>query len=472
MHNAPKPFATSTASTSLRGILCLSLRMFVGSACDLRAKRVTPAKHPSYTPRQLEALASLPEPDGYLPLVARRSQAFSKFALRHGMPRDNSLFAASEKQRRLEAQQTKMSQRIAKLTAQFDAESRLLGTLEAELESRQLARERAMVKFAATSLIQRQWRIFEAKRKLRLLRRAFAARLITDAIAFRYRLKRQRVAIARVKRALASVLRRLAARHARRQLRATLALQRTWRGAACRARQRYRRTLDATSASSVATFLLYGFARAQRCLMCPHYAARTIQLRYRRRLRRRRVSERRVRRSPALRSKPSGQAMLKRIVEDANNMEKHSTFVMPSEDMITRYFACRNGTSPRLNSEDVTHLIHTANLLKRGISPQEAFGSNDHGSPGSCFSHENLSECTDNDGASATESDAHSVGHLSAFSSVHGRCDDVDTEEGPRRPRRPGRDHRAKRHRPPPVTSRRVVSSRTPTRLYTTEKLI
>lgn len=443
--------------------------MFVGSACDLSAKRVTRVKHPSYTPRQLELLATLPAPDGYLPLLAHRNQTFSKFALRHGMPRDYTLFAASEKRRRLEAQKTRMSHRIAKLTAQFDADFRKLGKLEAELECRQLAREDAMVKFAAASLIQRQWRILRAKQQLTLLRRAFAARLITDAIAFWYRLKRQRAAIARVKRALNNFLCRLAARHARRQSRAALALQRIWRGAACRVRLQYRRTIDATSASCVATFVLYGFARAQRCLMCPHYAARTIQLRYRRRLRRRRVSERRLRRSPGVRSKPSGHGMLKRIVEDAKNMEKHSTFVPPSENMIKRYFASRKGASPRLNREDVTHLIHTANLLNRHIPSEEALGSNDPGSPGSYFSLENQLECADNDGASATESDAHSLGGLSSvISSVHGRFDGDDADEVPHWPRRPGRDHRAKRHRTPPVAShRRVVSSRTPTRLHT-----
>lgn len=327
----------------------------LGCASDLGAVR---ARHTST--KQLAALTAAAEPALYLPRMARDGRAkhaFSRRLLQHGMFRDSSLDACSDQQRRLEVQQQRRSQQIAALTADFDKETRRLLRLQGKLDRRQRVRATTMATNAAAALIQRKLRVFLAECELRWLKRRFAARLIVNVLRYRHWLRRARTASTKIQSFVKTSILRHKWKLARRSIRASTAVQRVWRGERCRATLRHKWTIIATTNNTVNTIMLFGFTRAHQCLMGPHTAASSIQVRYRRRLRRRRATERRARRM-----RPGGASKLSsafKRIGDTVDKDKPHTFKMPSRDALHRFIHKRAAIS----TENVSQLLQAAKFM-------------------------------------------------------------------------------------------------------------
>lgn len=340
-----------------------------GNAGDVGSPRVTRIVSPRRPQSllDLEVLAEEPTPAGFLPALAPRKRTFSTWGLRHGMFVDSTLFATSEHRRRLEARQERRQLRAAELKAQFDLEARRLHRLEAALACRQTERASKMAQRAAATLVQTRVRVHQASNELRWRERDFVGRFIADFLSYRLRRQRMRIAAVKIKRLLVAFVRCSAALRFRKATRAAKRIQCLWRGKACRAFCRARRIVVGVAATFVDSVVLYGFARAQQCFMGPHYAARTIQVRYRRRLRRRRAIERRSRRvAGRIPLRQGSHTAAKKISEAANALESKGTSDMPSTETLKTYMSMNGCQS--MNPEGVSQLVKTAKFMATKIT--------------------------------------------------------------------------------------------------------
>jgi hypothetical protein len=125
-----------------------------------------------------------------------------------------------------------------------------------------------------------------------------------------------------------------------------------------------------TTAQVVHSVILFGFARAQQCLMGPHTAAGRVQKTYRRHLRWRRQADKRAKRLKH--GKASAVEVMKKltkVVDDSSKREVARQFELPSPDAMQDYI--KRGASMRMNADGIYQLVRAAKFMATEKEKQE-----------------------------------------------------------------------------------------------------
>ena len=319
---------------------------------------------------RLAALAAGPAPAGFLPRLARKGHAFSERANRHGFFGDGSMWAVSERERSGASKQRKLRARADQQLVSFKRESRRARALERELADRERWMTELLAMKNAAVLVQVRYRIFAARRKVDLRRQLFNSKFLVRLMKYRMHKKRVLRATQRIKIACKffNAKRDAALRLLREE--AATDIQAAQRGRRARVFVVLVKVRRKTTAQVVHSVILFGFARAQQCLMGPHTAAGRIQKTYRRHLRWRRQADKRAKRLKH--GKASAVEVMKKltkVVDDSSKREVAQQFELPSPDMMQDYI--KRGASMRMNADGIYQLVRAAKFMATEKEKQE-----------------------------------------------------------------------------------------------------
>ena len=350
--------------------------MLVGLASDVGLRKVS--RHPEErqaTAKELEALLEGPVPEGYI-YAAESDHRFTRWLAKYGMYQNTTIFASSEKQRRWEIILERRVEKMEMMSKRIQREALHMEKIQAKLARMQRVKLMALARNAASTVIGSRWRMVRARMQVMERRRKKAGRFLANFVAYRLTKRRRAKAATRIQLWFLRGRIQSIVRIKRRFLRAAIMLQTWLRGTRTRQIFLWKRSIAVTATSFIEKVLVFGFARAHQCLMCPHHATNIIQRKFRRHLRRRRAAERKMRRSlrPDLKRSAANHAAATKKIADAADIARRTTFPLPSIKAIHAYLS---RAKLRIHAGDMANLVHISRYMDH-VASQARFTDDPH----------------------------------------------------------------------------------------------
>ena len=282
--------------------------------------------------------------------------------MHHGFYKNEGMFACSERAKYQKMHQKRLRDKAEVQLVSFRWESKRVKELEQQLAKKEHRITLAVTRKNASILLQSRWRIFQAIRAVHLRRQVFNSKFLVRL--FKYRMHKKRVLRAMRRIRIACKLfnsTRTRVLFVKRMVSSTQ-IQAIVRGNKARLEVVFIKIRRKTVQQVVHSVILFGFTRAQQCLMGPHTAATRIQKIYRRHLRWRRQVDKRMKRLKH--GKASAVHVMKKlseVVDETSKKEVATSFELPSADVLQGYI--KRGASMRMNAEGIYQLVRAAKFM-------------------------------------------------------------------------------------------------------------